>query len=355
MRSIADNEHDLRRLTMRCSARAGLLLLAGALLAVEQGARTPAAAEDFYRGKTINLLIGHEAGGEYDTDARLVGRHLAHHVPGNPNIVPQNMTGASGMRVTNFVYNTAPKDGLTIGMMAENLLQNQAFGEKGIQYDARRLNWIGSMSHTSEIIITRAASGVRTIDDARKRPVVIGTSTKLTIHYVMTTLMNQFLGTQFKIVTGYKGGTSMNLALERGETDGRVIAWSALKLDKPDWVAGKKVNILAQLGPKAADLPDVPRVEEQVSNPDDLKLIALFTAANRLGRPFATTPETPADRVQILRAAFDATMKDPAFLKDAEKAHVEVDPVRGVEMEAETKRVLATPAAVVARARALMQ
>lgn len=340
---------------MRSFGRAAFLIMAGTLLGVGQGVSAPVAADEFYRGKTISLLIGHEAGGEYDTDARLVGRHLADHIPGNPNIVPQNMTGASGMRVTNFVYNTAPKDGLTIGMMAENLLQNQAFAEKGIQYDARRLNWIGSMSHTSEIVITRAASGVRTLDDARKRPVVIGTSTKLTIHYVMTSIMNQFLGTQFKIVTGYKGGTSMNLALERGETDGRVIAWSALKLDKPDWVAGKKVNILAQLGPKAADLPDVPRVEEQVSNPDDLKLISLFTAANRLGRPFATTPDAPAERVHILRAAFDATMKDPAFLKDAAKAHVEVDPVRGIDMAAETKRVLATPPDIIARAKAIVQ
>jgi tripartite-type tricarboxylate transporter receptor subunit TctC len=340
---------------MRRSPRGLLLLLAGAVLSAAEGLSVAAAAEDFYRGKTISLLIGHEAGGEYDTDARLVGRHLSRHIPGRPNIVPQNMTGASGMRVTNFVYNSAPRDGLTIGMMAENLLQNQAFGEKGIQYDAARLDWIGSMSHTSEIIITRATSGVRTIDDARKREVVIGTSTKLTIHYVMTTLMNQFLGTRFKIVTGYKGGTSMNLALERGETDGRVIAWSALKLDKPEWVAGKAVNILAQLGPKAADLPDVPRIEDLAPDPDDLKLIALYTAANRLGRPLATTPETPADRLRTLRAAFDATMKDPAFLKDAAKAHVDVDPVTGVEMAAETRRVLATPAAIVQRAKALMQ
>ena len=319
------------------------------------GWHAPVGAEDFYKGKAINLLIGHEAGGEYDTDARLVGRHIGNHIPGNPTIIPQNMTGASGMRVTNFVFNSAPRDGTTIGMMAENLLQNQAFCEKGIQYDARELNWIGSLNHTSEIIITRSGSGVNTLDDARKREVVIGTSTKLTIHYVMTTLMNTFLGTKFKIVTGYKGGTSMNLAMERGETDGRVIAWSALKLAKPEWVAEKKVNILAQLGPRSEELPQVPSVEDLVKNPDDLKLIALFTAANRLGRPLSTTPATPMDRVKMLRVAFDATMKDPDFLRDAGKLHIDTSPVTGVEMEKITHEVLATPASIVEKAKALMQ
>ncbi|HET9149359.1 MAG TPA: tripartite tricarboxylate transporter substrate-binding protein [Alphaproteobacteria bacterium] len=329
------------------------ILFGGALLA---GAlASSAAAEDFYRGKTVNLLIGHEAGGEYDTDARLVARHIGKHIPGNPTVVPQNMSGASGMRVTNFVYNSAPRDGTTIGMMAENLLLNQAFGEKGIQFDARRLNWIGSMNHTSEIVITRASSGVRTLDAARKREVVIGTSTKLTIHYVMTTLANTFLGTKFRIVTGYKGGTSMNMAMERGETDGRVIAWSALKHDQPEWIADKKVNILVQMGPKADDLSEVPRMERLVKSADDRRMIALFTSANRLGRPLATTPETPAERVHVLRAAFEATMKDPAFLKDAQKLHIEVSPVPGVALQEETDRVLSMPAAIVARAKAIME
>lgn len=339
---------------MRCSLWGLFTLFVGAL---PLGATLsgPAAAEDFYRSKTINLLIGHEAGGEYDTDARLVGRHIGNHIPGNPAVVPQNMSGASGMRVTNFVYNSAPRDGTTIGMMAENLLLNQAFGEKGIQFDARRLNWIGSMSHTAEIIVTRASSGVRALEDARKREVVIGTSTKLTIHYVMTTLANTFLGTKFRIVTGYKGGTSMNMAMERGETDGRVIAWSALKHDKPDWIAEKKIDILVQMGPKTDELSEVPRMENLVKNAEDRKMIGLFTSANRLGRPLATTPETPAGRVHILRAAFDATMKDPAFLKDAAKLHIEVSPVPGAALQEETDRVLSMPKAIVARAKAIME
>jgi tripartite-type tricarboxylate transporter receptor subunit TctC len=335
------------RLNRFLSALAGIIALAGL--------HGPAAAEDFYKGKVINLLIGHEAGGEYDTHARLIGKHIFKHIPGNPTVVAQNMTGASGMRATNYIYNTAPHDGTVIAMVAENVLQNQAFGESGIQYDARKLNWIGSMTHTSEIVITWAATGVKTVDDARKREVVLGTSTKLTMHYVMSTIMNEFLGTKFKIITGYKGGTSMNLAVEQGEVDGRVIAWSALKLDKPDWVNNKKVNVLAQMGGKAADLPDVPSVEELVKNPEDLELIELFNSSNRLGRPLATAPETPADRVQMLRDAFDATMKDPEFLADAKRANIDVGPVRGVEMEEEAKHVLATPPEVVQRAKELMQ
>lgn len=340
---------------MRCSSRGIFALAAGVALAVGSAFRTPAAADDFYQGKTINLLIGHEAGGEYDTHARLIGRHLSQHIPGNPNIVPQNMIGASGMRVTNFIYNSAPRDGTAIGMVAENILQNQAFGESGIQYDAARLNWIGSMTRTSEIVITWHASGIKTLDDARKREVVIGTSTKLTIHYVMATIMNEFLGTKFKVITGYKGGTDMSLAVERGEVDARVVAWSALKTTKPEWVSQKKVNILAQLGPSAEDLPGVPNVEDLVTDPGDRDLIELFTAANRLGRPLATTPDTPADRVALLRAAFDATMKDPGFLRAAKAANIEVAPVRGVAMQEEARRVLATPAAIVQRAKALMR
>jgi tripartite-type tricarboxylate transporter receptor subunit TctC len=340
---------------MRCALRGLFILVAGTLLAAGQGLSTPAAADDFYRGKTINLLIGHEAGGEYDTHARLVGRHIFKHIPGSPTIVAQNMTGASGMRVTNYLYNSAPKDGTVIAMVAENILQNQAFGESGIQYDARRLNWIGSMTHTSEIVITWATTGIKTVDDAKKREVVIGTSTKLTMHYVMSTIMNEFLGTKFRIITGYKGGTSMNLAVERGEVDARVIAWSALKLDKPEWVAEKKVNVLAQMGGKAADLPNVPSVEDLVTNHEDLELIELFNSSNRLGRPLATAPDTPPDRVKMLRDAFDATMKDPAFLADTRKAHIDVGPVRGVEMAEETEHVLATPPAIVQRAKELMQ
>lgn len=339
---------------MRSLLVAWLVLVAGFCVAGSPQSRA-AGDEDFYRGKSISLLIGHEAGGEYDTQARLIARHLSRHIPGNPPIVPQNMIGASGLRATNFLANSAPRDGTTIAMVAENILQNQAFGESGVQYDAARLRWIGSLTRTSEIMITWHGSGIKTIEDARRREVVIGTSTKLTLHYVMATLMNQFLGTRFRVVTGYKGGTDMNLAVERGEVDGRVIALSALKTDKLEWLEDGKVNVIAQLGPTAKELPQAPNVEALVSNEEDRELIRLFTAANRLGRPLATAPDTPEGRVRILRAAFDDTMKDSAFLQDAKSAHIDVNPVTGREMDQETKRVLATPASVVQRAKMLIE
>jgi ABC-type phosphate/phosphonate transport system substrate-binding protein len=335
--------------------RGFLVLIVGAVLAVAPGGGRSVSAEDFYQGKTINLLIGHEAGGEYDTHARLIARYLSLHIPGTPTIVPQNMIGASGLRATNFLYNSAPRDGTTIAMVAENILQNQKFGQSGVQYDAARLYWIGSMTRTAEIVITWHATGIKNVEDARRREVVIGTSTKLTMHYVMATLMNEFLGTKFKTITGYTGGNGMNLAVERGEVDARVIAWSALKTDKPQWIAEKKVNILAQLGPSAPDLAEVPNVQDLVATAQERELIELFTAANRLGRPLATAPETPQDRVRILRTAFDATMKDAGFLADARAAHIDVNPVRGVDMQEEASRVLATPAATVQRAKTLIE
>jgi tripartite-type tricarboxylate transporter receptor subunit TctC len=315
----------------------------------------PASAEDFYRGKTISFLIGHEPGGEYDTHARLVARYLPEHLPGAPAVVPQNMLGASGMRATNFLYNQAPRDGTTIGMVAENILQNQAFGDAGIQYDAAKLNWIGSMTRTSEIMITWHTSGIKTVDDARNREVVVGTSTKLTLHYVMAQVMNEFLGTKIRVVTGYKGGSDMSLAVERGEVDARVVAWSAIKTTKPEWVATKKINVIAQMGPTLDELGEVPNVEDLVKRREDREVIEIFTSANRLGRPIATAPEVSKDRVDMLRAAFDATMADKRFLKDAEHAHIEVLPVKGVDMAAETKRVLATSPALIERAKALVR
>jgi tripartite-type tricarboxylate transporter receptor subunit TctC len=314
-----------------------------------------ARADDFYRGKSISFLIGHEPGGEYDTHARLTARYLGEHLPGNPTLIPQNMLGASGLRATNFLYNQAPRDGTTIGMVSENVLQNQAFGDAGIQYDAAKLNWIGSMTRTSEIMITWHTSGIETVDDARRREVVVGTSTKLTLHYVMAQVMNEFLGTKIRVVTGYKGGSDMSLAVERGEVDARVVAWSAIKTTKPEWVAAKKINVIAQMGPTLSELKGVPNVEDLVTKPEHRDIIEIFTSANRLGRPVATAPEVPKDRVALLRAAFDATMADANFLRDAANAHIEVMPVKGVDMEAETKRVLATPPELIERAKALVR
>jgi ABC-type phosphate/phosphonate transport system substrate-binding protein len=174
------------------------------------------------------------------------------------------------------------------------------------------------------------------------------------MHYVMSTLMNEFLGTRLKVITGYSGGTAMTLAVERGEVDGRVVAWSAIKTTKPQWVAEKKINILAQLGPSAADLGEVPNVEDLVTNAKDRELIHIYTSANRLGRPLATAPDVPEARVAMLRAAFDATMKTPAFLADAKAANVDVDPVRGADMDEETRQVLAILPATVRRAKALL-
>jgi ABC-type phosphate/phosphonate transport system substrate-binding protein len=198
-------------------------------------------------------------------------------------------------------------------------------------------------------------TGVRTIEEARAKEVVAGATGRGAITYMLPAMLNEILGTKFKIVTGYPGGNDVNLAMERGEVGARNNTWSSWKVTKPDWLRNKDIAILVQAGPKAKDLPDVPSVEDLVKTDDERHLVNLIVSGTRLGRPLATTPGVPAERVQALRAAFDAVMKDPAFLKEAEAANIEVDPVRGEDMQRVVEQVLATPKHVKDRARPIFE
>lgn len=310
---------------------------------------------DFYRGKTVNVYIGVGVGGEYDLHARLVARYIGKYIPGNPTLVPQNMTGAGGLRMANYLYEVAPKDGTAIGMLANNFPAMQAVGIGGIQFDAAKFNWIGSISPTVETMAVWKTAGVKTLEEARTKEVVAGASGRGAITYMFPAMLNETLGTKFKIVTGYPGGNAVNLAMERGEVAARNNTWSSWKVTKPDWLRNKDILILVQAGPKAKDLPDVPSVEDLVKTEDERQLVNLIVSGTRLGRPLATTAGVPPERVQALRAAFDAVMKDPAFLKEAEAANIEVDPVRGEDMQRLVGEVLGTPKHVKDRARPIFE
>ncbi len=335
-------------------ARGVTLVGVGLLLAA---AATPAQAQsvaDFYKGKTVNVLIGVGVGGEYDLQARLVARHIGKHIPGNPNVVPQNMVGAGGINMANHLYNTATRDGTFIGMMGNNFPATQAVGGKSVKFDAGKFQWLGTIAPVVETMAVWHTAGVKTIDDLRKQEIVAGASGRGAITYFYPMMMNAFLGTKFKIVTGYPGGNQINLAMERGEVQARNNTWSSWKATRPQWIKDKQIFVVAQAGPRAPDL-DAPSVEELAKTPDDRLTIELIVSGTQLGRPFATTPDVPADRLAALRNAFRETMKDPEFLKDAAQMNFEVNPVYGEPMQKTVEKILSTPKNLAMRAKEFLE
>jgi hypothetical protein len=330
--------------------------LCGGLLLTLLTTAMPAQADpvaDFYRGKTVNVLIGVGVGGEYDIQARLVARHIGKHIPGNPTVVPQNMTGAGGLRMINYLYNVAAKDGTNIGMIANAFPAMQAAGIAGIQFDAAKMQWLGTIAPVVETMAVWTASGVKSIDDARKREVIAGASGRGAITFIYPQMMNEFLGTKFKIVTGYPGGNAINLAMERGEVEARNNTWSSWKATKAAWLAEKKITVIAQAGPRARDL-DAPSVEDAARTPEERRIIELVVSGTQLGRPFATNT-APDGRVAALRTAFAATMKDPDFLAEAKGLNFEVDPVLGDRMQRIVEKLLATPKDIASKAKGLLE
>jgi tripartite-type tricarboxylate transporter receptor subunit TctC len=337
--------------SVRVSAAFGAaLILASATPCVAQS--DPVA--DFYKGKTVNVFIGVGVGGEYDLQARLIAKYIGRHIPGRPNVVPQNMTGASGLKMLNFLYNQAPRDGTSIGMIQNGFPAAQAIGRPGIQFDANQLRWLGTIAPVVETMALWHTAGVQGIDDARKKEIVVGATARGGITYTYPALMNELLGTKFKIVTGYTGGNEINIAMERGEVYGRNNSWSSWKVTKQSWLKEKKLHVIAQAGARANDL-DAPVIEELVKSQADRQLVDLIMSGAALGRPMTTTPAVPEERLRALRAAFLATMKDPDFIKETAALNIEIDPVAGEAMQRIVVNVLATPKPVAERAKPLLE
>jgi len=315
-------------------------------------AQTPA---DFYRGRVVNVLIGTSVGGEYDLHARLTARYIGKYIPGNPTIVPQNMTGGGGAKMGAYLADVAPHDGTSIGMMANNFPAMQAAGVNLIRFDLSKFQWIGSISPTVETMAVWKSAGVSTFAQAQQKEIVVGATGKGAITYTFPAMLNEFLGTKFKIVSGYPGGNDINLAMERGEVQGRDNTWSSWKVTKPEWLKNGDIKVLIYAGPTQKDLAGVPTVSELAKDEDSRRIMDLIVSGTRLGRPLATNGGVPEDRVAALRAAFDQTMKDPDFLKEAEQSHIEVDPIRGVDMQKVVADVLATPKNLAARAKSLIE
>ena len=332
-------------------AAAGISALVAGTLG-SSGARADAVA-DFYRGRTINIYIGVNVGGGYDFEARLLARFMKAHIPGNPTLVPQNMIGAGGIKMANYLYSIAPQDGTAIGMFPNTLIAVQAVGTDGAQYDANKFSWLGSMTTSPLTFATWHQTGVRSIEDARQREITVAASNKGAITYTFPRMLNEFLGLRLRIVSGYQGNSTMVIAMERREVDGVTNSWDSWKSLNPAWISEKKINILVQTEPKSADLK-IPSVQDLARNEDDRRVIELIVAGDAIGKPMATAPNVPVDRVKALRDAFDAAVRDPEFIKAAAAARLDVTPIAGLQIQNTVQRVLATPPHLKARAKSII-
>jgi tripartite-type tricarboxylate transporter receptor subunit TctC len=308
-----------------------LAALATVALTAPAAAQAP---EDFYNGKNVDLVIGYPPGGSNDTWARLLARHIGKHIPGKPTLVPKNMPGAGSFLAANTVFNVSPKDGSVIGIAAPTAPLDERLGTQGVRFKSAEFNWIGRVDSLVNMVFMWKTSPVQTIADALKTQSTLSATGVGSTVYVYPNVMNHVLGTKFKLVLGYKGSGEAMLAVERGEAEGHSTSWVALKVAHPDWVRDKSVTILVQFAIKRhPEMPDVPTVVELATNDEQRAILSTVVNAAEIGSAFFTTPGVPADRLNALRRAFDATMKDPEFLAEVERTKLSVNPFTGEELQ----------------------
>ena len=306
---------------------------------------------DFYRGKTIQIVVGFGAGGGYDLYARALGRHLGKYVPGHPAVVVQNMEGAGSVRAANYVYAGSPQDGTVIAAVNQNAPMYQLLGGAGARYEAAQLQWLGSMTNSNGTVYTWHTSGIKTLDDAKLREVPMGAVGAQSDSVIFPNLMNEMLGTRFKPITGYAGSTQIHLAMERGEVMGRGgNSWSSVLVSNASWIKENKINLLVQVGfAKEPDLPDVPLLLDLAKDDESKGVIRVISLPTAIGYGHWLAPGVPKDRLAALRTAYAAVMKDPEFLKEAEKTRMDIRVQSGAEVEALVNQVIKTPKAVLDR------
>jgi tripartite-type tricarboxylate transporter receptor subunit TctC len=282
---------------------------------------------DFYSDKAMTLIIGSDIGAGYDAQGRLMARHIARFIPGNPNIVVQNMPAAGSLAAANHLYNIAPKDGTYIGMMMRNILTAQMTNPSAVRFDVAKFSWIGSLATENGVMIAWHTAPHKTVQDLLTRPLIVGGTTG-TDTEISARLLNEFIGTKFKIVAGYKGNNDVELAMERGEVEGMAnLSWSNLKNVKADYLKNNEVRILLQNSlEKAPDLPDVPLATDYAKDPQGRQVMELYFSQKLAARPVMAPPGVPTDRMRAIRGAFLKMADDPKFQADAEKSRLEVNP-----------------------------
>ena len=329
-----------------CAITAAIMLLAaGATAARAQ------AVEQFYKGRQLAMLVFTGAGSAYDIYARVLARHFGDHIPGKPTVVVQNMLGAGGLKVEQYIYKIAPKDGTVVGTIGRGLPFEPMLGENPIGIDPLKFTWLGSMNRDVSLAMSWHTSKIKTFADLQQHQLLVPGTGAGADSEIMPFAFNRLAGTKFKIVEGYRDTAVAALAMERGDLDGLSYwSWSAIMAAHPDWVRDKKVNLLFQTGLKPIpQAPDLPSIRNLVINPIDKAALAFLLAREIMGRPFLAPPDLPSDRAAALRAAFAATLRDPAFLRDAKHTRLEVSLVTGAEVDALLKDSANAPKNVIAR------
>jgi tripartite-type tricarboxylate transporter receptor subunit TctC len=316
-----------------------------------------AAAESVsYKGKTITIVVGSTAGGGYDLASRILARHLGDHLPGRPSIVVENMPGAGSITAANYLYSVAPQDGTVIAAVQRPAPFSILFDQPGVRFDARKFQYLGST--TSEIGVTVAwrTAPQKTTADLFREPMIVGGNGSATDTELFARALNRLIGTKFRIIGGYPGETEIELAMERGEVQGVANwSWNDIPTMHPDWLRDKKIRLLMQLGPyKLPALQNVPLADEFAKTPAIKKTIDIMMDMKLLGRPFLIGPRAPSANVAALRAAFDATMADPAYVADVRRSGGSLDPVSGAKMQDMLDALYSQPKELIASARAAM-
>ena len=340
--------HRMRPVVIFRSSLVRWIVALGALACVPQSVDAqPAETMD----RPLSIYVAGTAGGGIDLYARLVARHLGRHIPGAPTVTVQDMPGAGGIRAASFLATAAPRDGTAIATFAGGPVLEPLIGGRNPGYDMSQFTWIGAVTRDVGLCVSWGASPFKTIDDAKKQEMIVAGTGAGSETDTWPIILNDVLGTRFKVVTGYLGSQETILAIERGEAHGRCIfSLSALKTAKPDWLRDRKVNLLLQVGlTKSKELPDVPLLSDLLAKEEDRQMIALLVNPSAMARPFAAPPGLPPDRARLLRRAFDATMSDPEFLAEAAKIQADVAPTRGEEVQDIVGRIYATPRPVIER------
>jgi tripartite-type tricarboxylate transporter receptor subunit TctC len=308
---------------------------------------------DFYAGKSISLIISAGSGGGFDVNARLVARHLGKHIPGHPTIIPRNMPGGGHLVAANYMHTIAPKDGTVLAHLLPAFVSYQVLGGRQVEYDAAKFNWIGGTDVDNMNLYVWHTASIHSIEDAKKTQVLMGATGAGSYTALFPTLLNNLIGTKFKIVSGYKSTTEIHIAMERGEVEGRTGNYfSSLMANNPDWLADKKINLLMQIGSKRdADFKDLPLMTDLATNAEYKRILAIYSGDVALGRSFITTEGVPADRLAALRKAFDETVRDPEFLADATRINMPIKPIGHAELTALAIDILSTPADLIEKAK----
>jgi tripartite-type tricarboxylate transporter receptor subunit TctC len=335
----------------RSRSRAVALGLAGLALSAPGAVADPVA--DFYKGKEIKMLIGQPVGGGYDTYARWFARRLPDFMPGNPSVTVQNMPGAGGVVMTNSLATQQPRDGTVIGAAAGSVSTSPLFGMAAARFDSRELSWIGSLNSEVGLVVSWKDSPIKTTKDIFEKEFIVGGSAASDGNVIFPRTMNQVLGAKFKVIPGYGGTTNVSLAMERGEIHGTG-SWhySSISVNKPQWLQDGSINVLVQLALKPhPNVPNVPTIIDLARNAEERAVLELVFAQQDMGRPVFGPPGLPADRLKALRGAFDAFVRDPSVLAEADKMKLELNkPMPGEEIAQLVKRLYAMPPEAIKKA-----